>query len=507
MTQKIRTIRTFRTSRAWPLLIATLIVAVLALSLGCTQEPTAPDYANPLDPDGPSQGDPFRVVAGYVNGSVIVSWGGLDMTGIVSYEVLHSLVSTGPFSVVGSVEFPTSSYSHVDFAPNQANYYKVRAADASGATSGISLVQAAEFLAPPRLQIGETTTAASRNLDLMINVAIGDRVEVDSLSDFSTATSHDFDESGDVTVPWDLGEAAENGEWKYLFLRVYTGEAISEAFKDSVKVDFAPDLRIEGNPTLVGTMQPTLEIVGDGLVEMRFADSRDNLPLATWQPGDTLYDGYMLTAVADSQVIFGEFSCDFGFTQVDSFWAVPDSLNDITFMINNGAESTGDQDVLLNTDLAATDMRFAETLGELAVTPWQDYETAATFTHGGCADDLLKTVHAQFRNDWFDPDPVSDDIQWLPPEVLNVTIVAPDTVNSEEGVALTGMAVAGTCTDPLDGVEFSDGGDWVLATGLEEWSLDWTAPLVTEYTTVTLSARVLASAVADTVEVDVVVAP
>ncbi len=504
MTQKIRT---FRTSRAWPLPIATLIVAILALSLGCTQEPTAPDYANPLDPDGPAQGDPFQLVAGYVNKSVILSWTGLEMTGIASYEILHSLTSTGPFSVAGSVDFPTSSYSHLDFAPNQANYYKVRAADASGATSGISLVQAAEFLAPPLLQIGETTTTASRHVDLMINVAIGDRVEIDSQSDFSTATSHDFDDNGDVTVPWDLGDAAGNEEWKHLFLRVYTGEAVSEAFEDSIKVDFAPDLRIEGSPALIGTMQPTLEIAGDGLVEMRFADSRDNLPLAKMQPADTLYYDYTLTAVADSQVVFGEFGCDFGFTHVDSFWAVPDSLNNFTFMINNGAESTGELIVQLNTDLAATGMRFAETVGELAVTPWQDYESAATFTHGGCAGDLVKTIHAQFRNDWFGPDPFSDDIQWLPPEVLNVTITAPDTVSSENVVALTGTSVAGTCTDPLDGVEFSDGGDWATVTGLEEWSFDWTAPSVAEHTTVTLSARVLAGAAADTVAVDVVVAP
>jgi hypothetical protein len=504
MTQKIRTLRKIG---AWPLPLATIIVAVIALSLGCTQEPTAPDYANPLDPDGPAQGDPFLVLAGYINNTVIVSWTGLDMIGIVSYEVLHSLSATGPFSVAGSVEYPATSYSHLEFAPNQANYYKVRAADASGATSGISQVQAAEFLAPPLLLIGETTTTASRNVDLMINVAIGDRVEVDSLSDFSTATSHDFDDNGDVTIPWNLGDAAETGEWKYLFLRVYTGEAVSGTYADSVEVDFAPDLHIEGSPAFVGTMQPTLAIEGDGLVEMRFADSRDNLPLATWLPGDTLYTGYMLTALADSQVVFGEFSCDFGFTNVDSFWAVPDSLNDIALLINNGAESTGESDVQLNTNLAATGMRFAETVGELAVTPWQDYESAATFTHSGCAGDLVKTVHAQFRNDWFDPDPVSDDIQWLPPEVLDITISAADTVSSEEVVALTGTAVAGTCTDPLDGIEFDDGSGWVAATGLEEWSIDWTAPLVVEHTTVTLNARVLAGAAADTVVVDVVVAP
>ncbi len=498
---------TKHTLRAWPLLIATLAVTILALSLGCTQEPTAPDYANPLDPDGPYQGDPFQVLAGYVNGSVVVSWTGLSLPGIVTYEVLHSLVPDGPFSVAGSVDAPVTSYSHQEFSPNLANYYKVRAADALGGTSAISLVQVAEILAPPYLEIGETNTAASRNLDLFIRVAVGDRVEVDSLPDFSTAASHDFDEDGVVTIPWDLGEAEGNEVWKYVYLKVYTVDVASEVYEDSVEVVFEPQLSIVGNPSLIGTMTPSLDIAGDGVLEMRFAESREALDLLAWLPGDTLYEAYTLDALPDSQLVFGEFSCDFGFTYVDSFWAVPDSLNGITLLINNDAESTGDLDVILNTEMAATQMRFAETVGELAATAWQDYATAPTFTHGGCADDLVKTIHGQFRNDWFDPDPISDDIQWLPSEVLDVTIAAPDTVSSEDVVAVTGTAIAGTCTDPLDGVEFSDGGDWEAATGLETWSFDWTAPLVTEHTTVTLSARVTAGAAADTVEVEVVVAP
>ncbi len=493
------------TTRAWPALLAALMV--LALAAGCTQEPDAPTYGNPLDPDGPYQGDPFAIGALYMDGSVIVSWTGLTMPGIAGYEVLHGLEQAGSFSIAGSVESSTTTFNHQDYAPNRANYYKVRAVDINGSGSAISSVQAAELVTPAYLQIGETGTAASRELDLFVHADIGDSVELAATSDFAAGIVAVFDENGEATVPWDLGEADSNGVWKHVYMQVYAGGTPGEAWHDSIEVEFTPQLQGEGGQTQVASINPVLEILGDGVTLMRFAADRIDLPLAAWLPGDSLYNDYLLDAAPDSQYVFGEFTCDFGFTQVDSFLAVPDSLVDITLLINGGAESTPDLELSLSVEAAATQMRFAENVGELAATGWQDYAPTTTFTHGGCAGDLLKTVYGQFRNDWFEPAPVSDTIQWLPAEVLDVTLAVADTVTGGAAVDVTGTAVAGTCSAPLDSVEFDDGSGWQGVTGLEEWSFDWTAPVVVEHTAVTLSARVVAGAEADTVTAEVVVAP
>lgn len=494
----------FRPLRAFALTAALL----LAWLLGCTQDPGAPDLSNPLDPDGPQGGDPFNLVVGYLNGAVLVRWDAPGLPGIVNYEVLHSLVPEGPFSIVGSVEAPAVTFSHTGFAPNRENYYKVRATDALGAASAVSHIQAVGIAAPPLLTIGEGSATATRQVDLFIRAAVGDRVEVDSLPDFSTSTEQDLDENGEATLAWDLGTAAASDEWKYVNIRIWTGAASGDAYRDSIKTAFAPDLRLEGDPVVIGSLTPALQIDGDGVTGMRFADSREALDLAAFITAETPYAGYLLDeAVADSQLIYGEFACDFGFTRIDSVWAVPDSLATIELKINNGAESTADLDVQVGAAVAATQMRFAQTVEDLAAAAWMDYASVASFTLNGCEGGLVETIHGQFRNDWFSPDPVSDDILWLPPEVLDVTIAVPDTVDSGELVAITGTAIAGTCTAPLDLVEFDSGDGWTGVTGLETWGIDWTAPTVEALSSALLKARVTAGAETDSVVVEVLVRP
>jgi hypothetical protein len=489
-----------------PVLLA--ILAVAALAAGCTQEPTVPEFDNPLDPDGPSQGDPWELTSSYTAGGVLVRWQLLDMPGIVGYEVLHSLAASGPFTIAGSVEAGVRTYTHADYAPNRANYYKVRALDSSGAGSAVSGVQAAEVLAPPYLEIGAGGTTASRLLDLFVYAALGDSAELSDSADFTGSVKVALDENGEATVPWDLGSADSNGVWKHVYLRVTTGGGVPGVTgQDSIEVDFAPILRIAGGSSQVADLNPLLEIDGDGVTEMRFAADAGDLPAAAWLPGDTLHDGYFLDAAPDTQRIYGEFLCDFGFTALDTFTAVPDDLAGVSLLINDGAESTPDLELTLQFDAVANGMRFAESVADLAVIGWQDYAPTASFAHDQCEGGLLETVYAQFRNDWFVSDAVSASIQWLPPEALDVAMAVPDTVTGGETITVAGTAIAGTCSAPLDSVEFDGGGGWQTATGVADWSFAWTPATVAEHTAVTLMARVIAGAEADTVEAEVVVAP
>ncbi|MBK9303991.1 MAG: hypothetical protein IPM94_08915 [bacterium] len=484
-------------------LIALLVAAGLAL--GCTQVPDPPGFDNPLDPDG-THGDPFNVEANFLTGGVAVTWTALDLPGVMGYEILRSGDEDGPYNVIGSVEHPTILYLDRNFAPNLPNYYKVRATDAYGNSTLISGVAAARIAAPPRLVLADTTTTATRHLALTIEVALGDSAAVDSLRSFATAATVVFDEEGAAGLPWDLGPAA-GGDWKHLYVRVYTAGIASPVFHDSIKVRFAPDLKLEGNPATLADRTPALRVIGPGVTQMRFAPDRASLQVAAWLPGDHTHADHLLGDQLDAQMIYGEFACDFGFTVVDSIAAVPDDLQPLTLTVNGGAAATSALLVPLAADVSATHMRFAESLPELGVTSWQPYAAQTTFAHSACAGDPAKTIWAQYRNDWVTADPVSGGFQWLPPEALGVTIAAPDTVTSGDATAITGTAVAGTCGDPLSLVEVEAGAGWQAASGLATWTSAWTAPAVADTTTITVSARVTAGTGTSTDTHDIVVLP
>jgi len=490
--------------RPRPPLVALLLA--LVLTLGCTQVPDPPGFDNPLDPDG-TGGDPFGVSAAFLFGGIVVTWTALDLPGVTGYDVLRAEAEAGPYDVVGSVEHPTVQYIDREFAPNLPNFYKVRATDAAGNSTLISGVTAARIAAPPRLTIADTSVTATRHLTLSLEVALGDSAAVDSLRSFATAVTAVFDEDGAAELPWDLGPAAVSGGWKHLYVRVFAAGIASAVFHDSIKVRFAPDLKLEGNPATLADRTPALRVIGPGVTQMRFAPDRASLQAAAWLPGAPTHEDHQLGEQLDAQMVFGEFACDFGFTVVDSVAAVPDDLEPLTLTVNGGGAATSALSVPLAADVRATHMRFAETLPELGAAPWQPYLAQATFVHSACAGDPAKTIWAQYRNDWLTADPVSGGFQWLPPEALGVTIAAPDTVTGGEAATITGSAVAGTCGPPLDLVEVETGAGWQAATGLATWTAPWTAPAVDDTMTVTVTARVTAGAATASDTHDIVVLP
>lgn len=492
--------------RLRPRLPLIALLAAIALALGCTQVPDPPGFDNPLDPDG-THGDPFNVTAFFLAGAVVVTWTALDLPDVAGYEILRSGNETGPYNVIGSVEHPTVSYADRDFAPNLPNFYKVRATDGLGNSTLISGVAAARVLAPPRLTLADTSTSATRHLALTLEVALGDSAVLDSLPSFATAVTAVFDEEGAAALPWDLGPAPANSVWKHVYVRVYAAGIAGTVFHDSIKVRFAPDLKLEGNPATLADRTPALRIIGHGVTQMRFASDRASLGAAAWLPGARTHEDHLLGEQLDSQLIFGEFACDFGFTVIDSIAAVPDDLQPLTLTVNGGAAATSALLVPLACDARATHMRFAETLPELGAASWQPYAAQTTFAHSACTGNRAKTVWAQFRNDWLTADPVSGSFQWLPPEALGVTIAAPDTVTGGEAAAIAGTAVAGTCGDPLNLVEVDAGAGWQAANGLATWTFAWTAPAVDDTTTITVSARVSAGNDTATDTHDIVVLP
>ncbi len=499
--------RVHRVIAARPWSVAAICAALAALLglLACSTEPSAPVFDNPLDPAGPDGGDPFQVNAVYLNETVLVTWHDPGLDGITGYEVLRSLSQAGPYEILGTATVTT--YTDTSYVPDAVNWYKVRALDANGVPTAISLVTPAELPVPPTIRIAPGRDTATRFISIWVRSATGDSAAVDSTEAFATAAGAGFAGTDTTRIDWDLGPADSNGVVKRFYVRVFAGGIPTSTVLDSVTVSFRPSLHLAGDPATVGSRRLDLVVTGDGVQQMRFAPSRAGLEDAAWLPAAATYDQYQLDATPDTQVVFGEFAGDFGFSVVDSVAAIPDSLAHVELVINGGSAATGDTVLTLRAVTAATEMRYAESPAELAATPWQPYAETTTFVHSGCAGDLLKTVYGQFRNDWFSPDPVSSSIQWLPPEVLTVTIDAPDTVGGGTTVTLAGTAHAGTCDEPLSAVEVDTGTGWQAATGLETWSFAWSIPSVAADSSVTIQARALAGAAAETTAVTVVVTP
>ncbi len=497
---------TWRPHRRTFITAACLLALSLLGLLACSSDPPSPVFDNPLDPDGPDGGDPFHVQAVYLGAAVVVTWEDPGLEGITGYDVLRSQEREGVYEVIGSST--TTSYSDSTFVPDAVNYYKVRALDESGVPTAVSLVAPAELAVPPQVVVTPAGATPTRHVSIWVRSAVGDSAAVDSTTDFATAAGAAFAGADTARLAWDLGPADSNDTVKRFYVRVFAGGVPTATVAESLTVAFQPRLHLQGDPATVALRRLDLVITGDGVTEMRFAPTRDSLAAAPWLPGAAAYGDYTVAAVLDTQVVYGEFRGDFGFTTTDSVTVVPDDLSGVSFIVNGGAAATSDTFLTVTAQVAATEMRYAESAAALAATPWQPFAPSATLVHSGCAGPLYKTVFGQFRNEFVDYSAVdSAGIQWVPPEVLAVTVSVPDTVPGGVPVTVTGTAVRGTCDDPLDAVELDTGAGWEPVTGLEQWSRAWTPPVVAADSTVTLHARVLAGAAAETTSVDVVVTP
>lgn len=489
------------------LLPALLACLVLGMVPGCTEQPEAPVWNNPLDPRSPQGGDPFAVQAAFSAGKVIVTWNRLTNAAVTGYEVLHSLTAGGPYAVIATLEDGVGTYLDPDFAPNLPNYYKVRALNAAAEASAVANVSAAAVVAPPLVTRGGLTALRRRVLDLHVRADAGEEVQVDSLPGFPAPAAATLAD-GEADLAWDTGDAFLTGEWKHYYVRVLTGGASGMVYRDSIRVDFTPDLVFEGTPATLARRDAPLTILdGEGVAQMRFAADRAALAAAAWLPGATRHAGYQLDVAPDSQLVFGEFQGDMGLTWVDSVWAVPDPLEGLELVVNSGSATVAADAFPVYVDAAATQMRLAATAEDLAAAPWQPYAMPAQWTHDGCGSDVVKRVWVQVRNDWTAAEGLTGTVVWLPPEALGLSFAGPDTVSAQSLAVLTGTAVPGTCTAAVDGVFLDPGTGEAPATGLADWTFPWTAPAVDDTTTVDVAWRVTAGADTATGAFRVVVIP
>ena len=470
-------------------LLATLIAAMF---LGCTETPTEAEYNNPLDPGGPFGGDPFSLQANLSGNAVFLTWTGLNLGDLAGYRVERRSGNETVFIEIVELGPAFTVYQDSTYAPNAANSYRVLALNAAGNSNATSAITPATIVAPALVDLGGYETSATRLVDILVRASIGESVEVDDDPDFASASVFPLDEVGEASFSWDLGTAAANGEKKYIHTRVFTAGVPSPSRIDSLTVDFSPVLIFVGNPATLASRTTPLAISGGGMTRMRFAVDRAGLEAEPWLDAADSFDGWELTAAADSQLVFGEFDGEFGFTFVDSAWAAPDSLVGLTLILNGGSESVIGDSLPVYINAVATQFRAAQSEDALAVTPWEPYDGPSDFVHDGCGSALEKTVYAQVRNDWFTSAPLSGTVIWQPDEVLGATFTGPESVTAGAAVTLSGTAVQGTCNSTVDMVNVDVGDGWVAASGTLAWSLAWTAP--TEAGEVEIQVQVVAGA-------------
>ena len=114
--------------RQIPILI--LVLFNLLFFLQCEQQPTAPEYDNPLDPENPATGgDPFNLQAEIAGGGIQLSWTLLDIAVIEHYSIIKK-TDTTDFQLFYETPGDTiSSYIDTDIQNGHLYTYYVVAVD------------------------------------------------------------------------------------------------------------------------------------------------------------------------------------------------------------------------------------------------------------------------------------------------------------------------------------------------------------------------------------------
>jgi hypothetical protein len=287
-----------------------------------------------------------------------------------------------------------------------------------------------------------------------------------------------------------------------------TGSALSDTAVLALNVNFAPDFSVPGNPDAVATRNLDLVIPATGVVEMRFADSEENLALQAWTPADTTAS-FELADTANPQIVWGEFVGDFGFNAITSLEITPDLLDQVGFSFDVGDDHLTDESLItVLADAAATEMRISESL-DFSGAAWVPYAEEVKIFLGAVPG--RRNFYCQFRNDWAQSDILTDYVIYLT-QPLEVAITAPeegDLIPSGLSLLVRGTSIAAAGTAVVDSVKFDagDGAGFLRADGTENWTFNWSIPAVVEETPRVIRARAWADGDSVTTSMSVTLQP
>ena len=463
------------------ILMSLVIPITLSLLSGCDSTPDTPEFNNPFDPNGPTEGDPFELVATLGDTSVSLIWNNIHGYDLVSYEVLHSLNFFGDFFSIGTVEatdLEVMNFIYQDPDPTSNHYFVIQAYDSYGNFTATSHIVPASVTTLARVVVNEGGgSVSSRNINIRINVTSGDSLRISQTGHPDSEVVLPADDTGDpVFLPWDLGTADSNDTTLTINVVVQNNSNLGDTNKVELDVNFSPTFGLIQGGTKVARINPTLVIGEDGVVSMRFADNQEDLADLPWIPATDEYSQYELEDSVNPQSIHAEFLGDFGFSNFRQLNVTPDLLTEVSFSLNLPPDHISDvSTVEAHNNANATLMRFNESL-DFTNTPWIAYSDTTTITLS--PEPGEKTIYAQFRNDFADSPIMTDYVIHLI-QPVEVAITAP--AENDFLMGGTTLRVQGTATSPsgiapVDSVKFDGGDGFVPVVGTDNWSVMWEIP-------------------------------
>lgn len=478
--------------------LAVLLPLTLSLVGGCEQNPPEPAFDNPFDPAGPDEGDPLDARAVYANGDLTVSWTHAAGFNIASYGIEMSLdPETGYEDLASDLPTEVSSYVVPDSlqTPNETQYFKVQAITFDGDFTLSSYANAAGVAVPPWAQaVPDQFGQPSRFMDLRIVVGRGDSLLVadgDGVAPSLVLVAAAPGDTVDTTFDW--GPRSE-GDLLSLEVTSFGNGYSSRVNARSFSVDFAPDVTVadESDAGTVATRDVMLEIPQTGVLDMRFAASREDLDAALPEaPAPTRI--YRLADEAGPQTVWSRFSGDFGYDADVPVVVVPDLLRTVTFEVRDSDRVVEAPWAPVRCSAVATQMRFAAS-PDFAGSIWIPFADTTSIPIAPVPG--RHVIYAQYRNDWGDSGVLTDYVDYIE-QPVSVVLLAPEdgtVVAGGTSLRILGSAAGGSggdltavALDLGDGVGFRDLG--ITAGPTADWSYDWNIPRFREDTEVVLRAR------------------
>jgi len=509
-------------SRTRTLIIALALAAVLPAGLaqltGCEKSPDEPVFENPFDPDGPLAGDGLQVNATAIINVVVVKWDHHPGKNIAMYAVDHRTDLDTEWSALADTileadDMESVSYIHLDADPNRTHMYMVQALTTDGDYTLTGYASPASATTPPIVfHDANQGKVASRYLSLKIVTGEGDSIRVADNPEFTDALELPAAAPADTALAtWDFGPHATDDSVAVHVQSFTSGSYASEVFSASMTVSFEPEFGIVGGvesgvSIKVPAVVNDLRVDDRGVEQMRFAWSEEDLPLASWVPGDTIYADFALQPITGVQSIWGEFQGDFGFGYTGRIRVRGDLLEDASFSLDLPRNLvTTHTRVGVENDAAASEMRFTDSPDFTSV-PWRPFAVTDSVDFTGTPGPVI--IYGQFRNDWTDSPVLTDSLVFalLPLDVYFVTPPGGAVIDGGTTYEVTGRAIAADGAS-LRTLEVDTGNGWSVIPPAQDWTTDWIVPAVTASAEALLRVRATTAADTATAAISVTVVP
>jgi hypothetical protein len=299
----------------------------------------------------------------------------------------------------------------------------------------------------------EFTDSQSVNINLSEIFGATKMRLANNFNDINTSEWEDFT----TTKEWELsfGDGV-----KEVFAQFKNDYDNSYFYSDSIKLDtIAPfgSFIINNDSPYTADVNVSLDLsLIEGTEEMRFANSEDGLPNATWQTYSqqlswTLENGEGL------KTVYGEFKDIAGNTyQTNDEITLDTTVPSGTFDINDGNSYTNSTNVTLNlTNITnSSEMRFGNTESERDSASWQSFSNSIPWTLSD--GDELKTVYGEFKT--------SAGVTNLINDTITLDTTAPNTPTVSAVTPTNDPTPTWTWNEPANTDKYRYGyteGDWI----------------------------------------------